>query len=42
MRLFHMVPSEQAKLASGLEAVLPYLRRILILSKWETGTAHVR
>jgi hypothetical protein len=30
-----------AWLPTGFEALLPYLRRILILSKWERGTAHV-
>lgn len=36
--------AEQARLLAcvvGLEALLPYLRIILIMSKWERDTAHV-
>ena len=42
---FFVVCSERRKLSAwlpkGFEAVLPYLRRIPILSKWETGTGRV-
>ncbi len=33
--------SDLRHLRAGFEAVLSYLRRILVLSKWETGTAAV-
>jgi len=43
MRFFLIVGARKAPacLSTGFEALLPYLRKIPILSKWERGTAPV-